>query len=753
MTTIWGTTAAATMARVLAALTVAALTACGGGGGGGSSGSDGTVTTTLPATLAVVVPATQQPLGTALSFSSSSADPALAYAWDFGDGSTSTLAAPSHAYTRAGVFAVRLVVGNGSASLAATATVQVADFAIVAGKSCSGPGNSGWCWQRPLPQGNFIADYAFVDDSHGWAVGEQGTILATTDGGATWNGQRSGTALFLAKAKFVTALVGWVAGSNGELLKTADGGATWRRVSFGRNDLVQTIGATDAESAWVTTTLGDAFITGNGGAQWRQVRGPAAGSFRILPVSGTDVWALQPFFTAQPALSHSVDGGVTWVDVTLPPIAPGLAGYLSDLQFSDRDHALASGFESGFLAADPTTFVSRPTLLATADRGASWQVVTPPAVASSPTFTFADTGTVFAFSYGTGVQRTVDNGATWQAVPMPTADSFFAIGFKAFTAQRLIVNDALGRLYFSIDGGTTWNQRSARGRSAASVNSVWFFDSRQGLAMADDGSAARTTDGGQTWTSSDSAGFGWRRAQFLADGSVGWVISDAGTILRSTDKGRSWQSPPATTPAALYGVTDFHFLDALRGWAVAPFSDSSGGAIFTTADGGLVWQAVSGTQLSNGFVSIRFADAMHGVAVGPSGVAIVSSDGGATWAPRPTGVASGLRRVTFIDATTAVAVGENGAIVRSTDRGQSWSAVPGTPAVQTLNDVRFLNAGVGHAVGDGGAQLVTRDGGLTWSVDATPTQMSLRAAFFIDEQTGWIAGNEGSILATATGGR
>ena len=749
MTTIWETSAATTLARLLTALTVAALTACGGGGG-----SSGTVTTTLPATLAIAVPATQQPLGTALSFSSSSTDPGLAYAWDFGDGGSSTLAAPSHTYTRAGVFAVRLVVANGSAALAAAATVQVADFAVVAGKTCGGPGNSGWCWQRPLPQGNFIADYAFADDTHGWAVGEEGTILATADGGATWNGQSSGTKLFLGKAKFVSALVGWVAGSNGELLKTADGGATWRRVSFGRNDFVQTIGATDAESAWVTTTRGDAFVTSNGGAQWRQVAGPAAGSFRLLPVSVGDVWALQPFFTAQPALSHSVDGGVTWVDVPLPPITPGLAGYLNDLQFSDRDHAIASGFESGYLASDPTTFVSRPTLLVTADRGASWQVVVPPAVTFGPTFSLADTGTVFAFSYGTGVQRTVDNGATWRAVPMPAVDNLFVIGFKAFTVQRLIVNDGLGRLYFSIDGGATWKQRSARGPSAASVNSLWFFDSRQGLALADDGSAARTTDGGQTWTTSDSAGLGWRRAQFLSDGSVGWAISDAGTMLRSTDKGRNWVAPPATSPAALYGAADFHFIDAMRGWAVAPYGASSAGAaIFTTIDGGVVWQATAGTQLSNGFVSIRFADAMHGVAVGPSGVAIVSSDGGASWAPRPTGVASGLRRVTFIDATTAVAVGENGAVVRSTDRGQSWSVVPGTPAVQTLNDVRFLNAGVGHAVGDGGAQLTSRDGGLTWSVNATHTQMSLRAAFFIDEQTGWIAGNEGSILATATGGR
>ena len=95
----------------------------------------------------------------------------------------------------------------------------------------------------------------------------------------------------------------------------------------------------------------------------------------------------------------------------------------------------------------------------------------------------------------------------------------------------------------------------------------------------------------------------------------------------------------------------------------------------------------------------------------------------------------------------------DGAIVRSTDRGQSWRPVPGTPAARTLNDVRFLDATLGHAVGQDGVQLASRDGGLSWSARLTGTQMNLQAVFFLDEQTGWIAGSEGSILATATGGR
>ena len=40
----------------------------------------------------------------------------------------------------------------------------------------------------PLP----LRAITFVDDQHGWAVGELGTVLATGDGGQTWRTQRAG---------------------------------------------------------------------------------------------------------------------------------------------------------------------------------------------------------------------------------------------------------------------------------------------------------------------------------------------------------------------------------------------------------------------------------------------------------------------------------------------------------------------------------------------------------------------------------
>lgn len=91
-----------------------------------------------------------------------------------------------------------------------------------------------------------LAGVSFPDQLHGWAVGRQGTILATVDGGTTWSGQlacaqTSGEVVRqfcdplsadrisqdLTSVSFVDSSHGWAVGSAETMLATADGGRTW----------------------------------------------------------------------------------------------------------------------------------------------------------------------------------------------------------------------------------------------------------------------------------------------------------------------------------------------------------------------------------------------------------------------------------------------------------------------------------------------------------------------------------------------
>jgi photosystem II stability/assembly factor-like uncharacterized protein len=68
-------------------------------------------------------------------------------------------------------------------------------------------------------------DFPISDASQiGYSVGDQGTILKTTDAGSTWQSQQSGTSQRLNKIYFIDLDFGFAVGENGLILRTSSGG-------------------------------------------------------------------------------------------------------------------------------------------------------------------------------------------------------------------------------------------------------------------------------------------------------------------------------------------------------------------------------------------------------------------------------------------------------------------------------------------------------------------------------------------------
>src|SRR2546423_1941902 len=92
----------------------------------------------------------------------------------------------------------------------------------VAGAAAPG---RGWLWQNPLPQGNAINAVRFASDKrHGWAVGSDGAILRTDNGGFAWEAQGSPvvTTLYGLHVKDKNAAV--AVGARGAVVSTENGG-------------------------------------------------------------------------------------------------------------------------------------------------------------------------------------------------------------------------------------------------------------------------------------------------------------------------------------------------------------------------------------------------------------------------------------------------------------------------------------------------------------------------------------------------
>lgn len=109
---------------------------------------------------------------------------------------------------------------------------------------------------------------AFVDANNGWAVGNTGAIRATVNGGSTWSGQTSGTTANLQDVFFVSTTEGWAVGAAGTILHTVNGGSTWSSQTSGTTNGLNDLFFTGSTTGWTVGNGGVIRQTTNGGSTW-----------------------------------------------------------------------------------------------------------------------------------------------------------------------------------------------------------------------------------------------------------------------------------------------------------------------------------------------------------------------------------------------------------------------------------------------------------------------------------------------------
>jgi hypothetical protein len=86
--------------------------------------------------------------------------------------------------------------------------------------------NGNWTTQASGVEANLLG-IAFATPSVGWAVGQAGTVLRTTDGGTTWNQVPIPTRAELIRVSASGEYVARVVTRDGQTLATTDGGKSW----------------------------------------------------------------------------------------------------------------------------------------------------------------------------------------------------------------------------------------------------------------------------------------------------------------------------------------------------------------------------------------------------------------------------------------------------------------------------------------------------------------------------------------------
>ena len=82
-----------------------------------------------------------------------------------------------------------------------------------------------------------------------WMAGEDGVLLRSTEGGATWALRDSGSTRHL-RAVARAANTGWAVGDGGTVLRSSDGGQTWTAQNAGSHQQLRGVAVLWATAVW-----------------------------------------------------------------------------------------------------------------------------------------------------------------------------------------------------------------------------------------------------------------------------------------------------------------------------------------------------------------------------------------------------------------------------------------------------------------------------------------------------------------------
>jgi photosystem II stability/assembly factor-like uncharacterized protein len=353
----------------------------------------------------------------------------------------------------------------------------------------------GWQDQTPSAGDTLNAIDAF-DAETAWAVGYNGTILMTSNGGQDWSEQASSEGRILRDVCAVSPEVAWAVGASENygphavVMSTSNAGADWVL-----HDAVETqfralpdigqyiatvdaagVAALDASTAWVTVNY-DAHIP-------NPFYPP--NYFSSLVVCA--IW-------------KTVDGGSNW---TLQYYS-GWWGMLGRIHALDEQTVWTAGGNQS-----PQLFATMSSSLRTTDGGSTWQFQDPGASQMFRSFSAFDSNHAWALS-GASIYKSADGGASWTSL-----DPGFTYALDGLSVE---------------DGNVAWG-----------LINVPVVDGKQAIIT-------KTVDGGQTWATQYSGATNYLLGVCALDCTTAWAVGEAGLILKTTDGGDSRPDVLSVSPS------------------------------------------------------------------------------------------------------------------------------------------------------------------------------------------------------------
>ena len=280
----------------------------------------------------------------------------------------------------------------------------------------------------------------FVDSLTGWAVGDSGIVIHTSDAGNNWNVQNSGISLDIRSVTFPNKNIGWAlawttAPPYGTIiLNTFDGGNSWKNQVFNGQDVfLNSIYFIDSLNGWIGGNYSGILYTTDGGQIWNQA---AIDSFAGFPIY--------------------------------------------NFVFTNKDYGFASGGSIDFMGV----------IYKTTDGGKNW---TGKSVAADPIqkIYFLDSINIVGIGgdleFGSGFIKSTNAGIDWIYKTLNIYGTGLGLSFRTASEAWVPLKGVFyGRFLITNDSGNTWHEYIAP--DSLFMSDIVFTDSLHGYAVGLNGS-------------------------------------------------------------------------------------------------------------------------------------------------------------------------------------------------------------------------------------------------------------------------
>lgn len=228
----------------------------------------------------------------------------------------------------------------------------------------------------------------------------------------------------------------------------------------------------------------------------------------------------------------------------------------------------------------------------------------------------ADAGAALEVAYSD------DGGVTWTLVVVGAVVGQGAnYGGALFSIDKFHIWLAVdgGYIYFSEDGGETWEAQQEGNITVQDLNAVWGANEDDVMVVGDADVILLTGDGGSTWVQVTATGGG---NDLLCVGfnpyGLWWIGDDGAELYFSYDDGTTWTQRTGWTGSGTGDIRDIQFANELCGFMIRNTA-APVGSIYRTIDGGFTWQQLD-TPTNTGLNSLWVCGCNLAYAVGNDGM-------------------------------------------------------------------------------------------------------------------------------------